>query len=111
MRRKLDIRSYEERLKEDPDYDITQDRYWEPDQTMSIYGDPELGTSVWDDVRSMEVKDFGIPLLPYVIREKVPLIPDRVVPPVPPPDTSPDLNYKIVVEVAGVQHRSSRCSA
>ncbi|MBU2709850.1 hypothetical protein [Zooshikella harenae] len=104
----LDIRPFGERLKEDPDYDITQDRYWEADQTMSIYGDPELGTSVWDDVRSMEVKDLGVPLLPYVIREKTPPILDRVVPPVPEPDTSPDLSYKIVVEVAGIKHNGSQ---
>ncbi|MGI0118462.1 hypothetical protein [Zooshikella sp. RANM57] len=104
----IDVRPFSERMKEDPSYDITQDRYWEPDQTMSVYGDPELGTSVWDDVRSMEQVDMGNPLLPYVIREKVPPILDRVVPPVLPPDTTPDLNYKVVVEVAGVQHNSTQ---
>ncbi|WP_027709838.1 hypothetical protein [Zooshikella ganghwensis] len=104
----LDTRPFGERLKEDSSYDITQDRYWEADETMSIYGDPELGTSVWDDVRSLEQIDEGRTLLPYVIREKTPPILDRVVPPVPEPDTSPDVNYKIVVEVAGVQHSGSQ---
>ncbi|WP_027710232.1 ADP-ribosyltransferase domain-containing protein [Zooshikella ganghwensis] len=104
----VDIRPFSERMKEDRSYDITQDRYWEADETMSIYGDPELGTSVWDDVRSLEQIDEGRTLLPYVIREKTPPILDRVVPPVPEPDTSPDVNYKIVVEVAGIQHNGSQ---
>ncbi|RDH41453.1 hypothetical protein [Zooshikella ganghwensis] len=68
----VDIRPFSERMKEDRSYDITQDRYWEADETMSIYGDPELGTSVWDDVRSLEQIDEGRTLLPYVIREKTP---------------------------------------
>ncbi|WP_027710021.1 hypothetical protein [Zooshikella ganghwensis] len=106
--KQIDVRPFSERMKEDPSYDITQDRYWEADETMSIYGDPELGTSVWDDVRSLEQIDEGRALLPYVIREKTPPIMERLVPPVPEPDTSPDVNYKIVVEVAGIQHNSSQ---
>ncbi|RDH43345.1 hypothetical protein [Zooshikella ganghwensis] len=108
MRRKFDIHSFRERMKEDRSYDITQDRYWEADETMSIYGDPELGTSVWDDVRSLEQVDEGRTLLPYVIRDKTPPILDRIIPPVPEPDTSPDVNFKIVIEVAGIQHNSSQ---
>ncbi len=104
----LDVRPFRKRLEDDKSYDIVEDRYWEADQTMSIYGDPELGTSVWDDVRSLEQTDYGIPLLPYVIRDKVPPIPERAVPPVPPPNTEPDLNYKIVIEVAGIKHPSSQ---